>query len=108
MIRLAEMILIRAECNSRLGSSTGATPLVDINSLRTRAKASTFTTVTLNDILRERLLELAMEGFAIHDIKRTKSTIPTTTYTWNSDKLVMPIPINEMDYNKKMVQNPGY
>lgn len=108
IIRLAEMILIRAECNSRLSSSVGATPLDDINALRTRAKATTFSTVTLNDILRERLLELAAEGFAIHDIKRTKSTIPTTTFAWNSDLLVFPIPLNETDYNKKITQNPGY
>jgi len=52
LIRFAEMLLIRAECNFRLGSSTGAAPLDDINALRTRAKATNFATVTLNDILR--------------------------------------------------------
>ena len=107
IIRLAEMYLIRAECNSRLGSTTGATPLDDINLLRTRAKATTFASVTLTQILRERVLELAMEGFAIHDIKRTKGSIGTA-YPWNSDKLVFPIPLRETDYNKKITQNPGY
>jgi hypothetical protein len=107
IIRLAEMYLIRAECNFRLGSTTGSTPLADINLLRTRAKATNFAVVTLNDILRERLLELAMEGFAIHDIKRTKGSIGTA-YPWNSDLLVFPIPLRETDYNKKITQNPGY
>lgn len=107
IIRLAEMYLIRAECNSRLASSTGATPLADINLLRTRAKATNFASVTLTEILRERVLELAMEGFAIHDIKRTKATIGGT-YAWNSDLLVFPIPLRETDYNKKITQNTGY
>ena len=107
VIRLAEMVLIRAEANFRLGSTTGATPLDDINSLRTRAKATNFASVTLAQILNERVLELAMEGFAIHDIKRTKATIGGT-YAWNSDLLVFPIPLRETDNNKKITQNPGY
>lgn len=107
VIRLAEMYLIRAECNFRLGSTTGAAPLADINLLRTRAKATNFSSVTLADILNERVLELAMEGFGIHDIKRTKSTIDGT-YAWDSDLLVFPIPLRETDNNKKITQNPGY
>nr|WP_315147257.1 RagB/SusD family nutrient uptake outer membrane protein [uncultured Flavobacterium sp.] len=107
VIRLAEMLLIRAECNFRLGSSTGAAPLVDINALRTRAKATNFTAVTLNQILSERVLELAMEGFAIHDIKRTKGSV-TSSIPWSSNLLVFPIPLRETDNNKKITQNPGY
>jgi hypothetical protein len=107
VIRLAEMFLIRAECNSRLSSTTGDTPLNDINKLRTRAKAVNFVSVTLTQILNERVLELAMEGFAIHDIKRTKGSI-SAAYAWNSDLLVFPIPLRETDYNKLITQNPGY
>lgn len=107
VIRLAEMYLIRAEANFRLGSAIGDTPLNDINTLRTRAKATNFVSITLAQILRERELELAMEGFAIHDIKRTKGTIDGT-YSWNSGLLVFPIPLRETDYNKKITQNPGY
>ncbi len=107
IIRFAEMLLIRAECNFRLGSSIGATPVDDINALRTRAKAENFTTITLSQILNERLLELAMEGFAIHDIKRTKGSV-SAAYPWDSDLLVFPIPLRETDYNNKITQNPGY
>ncbi|WP_310558337.1 RagB/SusD family nutrient uptake outer membrane protein [Flavobacterium sp.] len=107
IIRLAEMLLIRAECNFILDSAVGATPLDDINALRTRAKAATFTSVTLPLILNERVLELAMEGFAIHDIKRTKGSI-SAAYPWNSDLLVFPIPLRETDNNKKITQNSGY
>jgi hypothetical protein len=107
IIRLAEMYLIRAEANFRLSSSVGDTPLNDINALRTRAKATNFGSVTLAQILNERVLELAMEGFAIHDIKRTKGTIGGT-YAWDSELLVFPIPLRETDNNKKITQNPGY
>jgi hypothetical protein len=107
VIRLAEMLLIRAECNFRLSSTTGATPLADINALRTRAKATNFTAITLNQILSERVLELAMEGFGVHDIKRTKGSV-TSTIPWNSNLLVFPIPLRETDNNKKITQNPGY
>jgi tetratricopeptide (TPR) repeat protein len=106
VIRLAEMYLIRAEANYRLGTSLGATPLDDINTIRDRAKASALTTVTLDDILLERRRELAFEGFLIHDIKRTKGNVGSLN--WNSDKLVFPIPLREMQVNNKLVQNPGY
>lgn len=104
--RIAEMYLIRAECNSRLNSSTGATPLADINKLRTRAKAPVKTTVTLADILLERQLELGFEGFLIHDLRRTKTNVGSINY--NADSLVMPIPQREIDANKNLTQNPGY
>ncbi|RZJ49206.1 MAG: RagB/SusD family nutrient uptake outer membrane protein [Flavobacterium sp.] len=115
IIRLAEMYLIRAEANFRAGTAIGNAPVDDINIIRTRAKASNFATVTLDDILLERQLELAMEGFLIHDIKRTKQTITTTDsegdpllLPFDADVLVFPIPIAEMDANKLITQNPGY
>jgi len=107
VIRLAEMYLIRAEANLQAGTTVGDTPLNDINKLRTRAKATLFSTVTLANILRERELELGMEGFRIHDIKRTKGSV-TSSIAWDSDLLVFPIPQREKDVNGLITQNPGY
>lgn len=107
IIRLAEMYLIRAEANLQAGTTVGDTPLNDINRLRTRAKATLFSTVTLANILRERELELGMEGFRIHDIKRTKGSI-SSSLPWDSDLLVFPIPQREKDVNGLITQNPGY
>ncbi|MFN3849363.1 MAG: RagB/SusD family nutrient uptake outer membrane protein [Spirosomataceae bacterium] len=107
VIRLAEMFLIRAECNFRLNTSIGATPLADINRIRSRAKAATLTTVDLNAIIAERKLELAFEGFQVHDAKRLRRNV-TSAIPFGSDKLVLPIPQREMDTNKALVQNPGY
>lgn len=106
VVRLAEMILTRAEANFRLGTTVGATPLADINSIRTRAGAKELTTVNLAAILRERRLELAFEGFALNDIKRTQGTVGTLPY--NSPKLILPVPQRERDVNTKLTQNEGY
>jgi hypothetical protein len=100
------MYLIRAEANLALSTSVGATPLSDINLVRNRAHASSLSTVTQADIMEERSRELGFEGFLIHDIKRTKGSVGSLS--WNSDKLVFPIPLREMQVNNKLVQNPGY
>ena len=105
-IRLAEMYLIRAEANERLGTEVGATPLEDINTLRARANATLFDSVDLDEILMERMRELAFEGFALFDAKRLGRDIGEIPYDANN--LVLPIPLREMDTNEELVQNPGY
>lgn len=105
-IRLAEMYLIRAEANERLGTEVGATPLEDINTLRARANATLFDSVDLDEILMERMRELAFEGFALFDAKRLGRDIGDIPY--NANNLVLPIPLREMDTNEELVQNPGY
>ncbi|WP_420317292.1 RagB/SusD family nutrient uptake outer membrane protein [Ekhidna sp.] len=108
VIRLAEMYLIRAECNVRLSSAVGDTPLNDLNLLRTRANAPLLVAATLNDVLLERRLELAFEGHRLHDIKRLQQNVGTFAY--NAPELVFPIPQREMDANPGLAgqQNPGY
>ncbi|MCB7481482.1 RagB/SusD family nutrient uptake outer membrane protein [Christiangramia sediminis] len=106
IIRLAEMYLIRAEANERLGTEVGATPLEDINTLRERANASLFDSVDLDEILKERRRELAFEGFALFDAKRLKMDVGDIDY--NANSLVLPIPLREIDANPELTQNPGY
>ncbi|MFY7652013.1 MAG: RagB/SusD family nutrient uptake outer membrane protein [Chitinophagaceae bacterium] len=107
-VRTAEMLLTRAEANFRLGTSTGATPLADVNTVRARAGLAPLTSVTLDDILKERYLETAFEGNRLHDVKRLRGTIGTAANAWNNPKLILPIPLREMDVNKNLVQNQGY
>ncbi len=108
MFRLAEMYLIRAECNQRLGTSIGATPLDDYNVIHERAGLLPAGSVTLNDILLERRLELAHEGFKLHDMKRLKLNVGVLPY--NDPRLVFPIPDREIQANPalKGEQNEGY
>lgn len=112
IVRLAEMYLIRAECNFRLGSAAGAPPVNDINVIRQRAKLDAFTSVNLDQILNERVHELFFEGgFFLHDAKRLNSASNPVTIgalPATSPKLVFPIPKQELNANPKLVQNPGY
>lgn len=104
VVRLAEMYLIRAEANFRLGTVIGQTPLQDVNLIRNRAKATPFTTIsTLDDITNERVLELAFEGSRIHDLKRLKK--PSGTFNYNDKLLVFPIPDREIKANDLLIQN---
>jgi tetratricopeptide (TPR) repeat protein len=109
VIRLAEMLLIRAESNFRLGSEVGATPLDDINAIRNRAHVTPYnnsTELTLDKILLERHLELAFEGFSLDDIKRLQGSV--ASLPWNSPKLIFPIPKREILANINLIQNEGY
>jgi hypothetical protein len=106
VVRLSEMYLTRAEANQRSTTAVGATPLSDVNAIRTRAGLPALTAVTLADILKERKLELAFEGQFLPDAKRTQTAVGALA--WNSPKLIMPIPQREMDVNKNLVQNEGY
>ncbi len=112
VFRLAEMYLTRAEANFRAGTTTGATPLADVNVIRVRAGLPALTTAQLSvtSILRERRLELAFEGTLIHDLKRTRSSTQysATVFAWNSPRLVYPIPLREINSNPALVQNTGY
>jgi tetratricopeptide (TPR) repeat protein len=108
LFRLAEMYLVRAECNKRLGTAIGDTPLNDFNMIHTRAGLPEAESVTLDDILYERRLELAHEGFKIHDMKRLKLDVDGMPY--NDPMLVYPIPEREISANPAIAgqQNEGY
>lgn len=109
IVRLAEMYLTRAECNFRLGTTTGATPFEDIKTIRDRVGLSTTQSyITLANILMERKLELAHEGQAIQDTKRLKEDVDGFAY--DANELVLPIPQREIDAAGTgiLVQNDGY
>jgi len=115
-MRLAEMYLTRAEGNFRAGTSVGATPESDLNTVRARAFRAlpsvplyvplTSADVNLALILTERHLELAFEGFYLHDLRR--NNLPVGNLPNTSPRLVLPIPQREIDVNPSLVQNDGY
>lgn len=107
VIRLAELYLIRAEANLHLSTTTGATPAKDLNIIRERAGLADKAAPTLNDVYTERRHELAFEGgFFLHDAKRLGQAAGTLPY--NSDKLVFPIPEQDINANPNLKQNSGY
>jgi starch-binding outer membrane protein, SusD/RagB family len=111
-IRLAEMYLIRAEAN--LGSAQAD---ADINALRERAfgdASKNISGATLNDVLHERMVELAFEGHRWNDLKRTGKLNEVMSVinpnNWESTDALLPIPQNEINQNPTLQgkQNPGY
>ena len=73
VVRLADIILLRAECRARLGNTEGA--IDDLNTIRERANAELYHTSEYNGDLRyaifkEREKELLMEGCRWYDVIR--------------------------------------
>lgn len=66
--RFAEAVMIAAEAALELGQSGKA--LTYINMVRSRAGIQTLTTVTFNDIVREKRVEFAFEDHRYWDLKR--------------------------------------
>lgn len=106
IIRLAEMYLTRAEANLRAGTSIGADPVDDVNEIRERADLPTLRSVRVENVLRQRRLELVFEGNLLHDLKRTEQSVGALPY--DAEELVYPIPQREIDANPEIQQNPGY
>jgi len=120
-LRLADIILLKAEALNEQGDIAGAATL--INQIRTRVTLPNTTAANQADmrlaIEKERRLELAFEGHRWFDLKRTGRSIAvmaSTTgpdgspigYTLDQNKLLWPIPQAELDKNSKLIQNPGY
>ena len=115
LIRLADIILLQAEAKNELGNTAGAQ--TDLNTVRNRALLpNTLATsqASLKDsILLERRLELAFEGHRWFDLKRSGKVLSIMNnlgfaYNVTQNKLVLPIPQNELDRNPKLKQNIGY
>lgn len=117
VLRLSEMILIRAEALARAGQDAAAQTAINLITARANAPAiNTTGAALLQDILDERRRELAFEGHRYGDIKRLQIDIDrgaACTLTNGNcvipygDKLfAWPIPVEETDANPNMVQDP--
>ena len=108
VIRLAEVLLNKAEALAHLGQLSQAVDIV--NEIRARAGvpdiAATSQQAVLDAIWLERRLELAMEGFRWPDLVRTGQAIPVLGIP--SFQQLFPIPQNEVDVAPNVAQNPGY
>jgi tetratricopeptide (TPR) repeat protein len=108
IVRLAEMYLTRAEGNLEEGTTVGATPADDVNTVRNRAGLEDLSPAEVDNeaILFERRLELAFEGQMLHDIKRTQRSVGPLAF--DAPELVYPVPQREIDVNPNLEQNAGY
>ncbi len=103
IIRIAELILNRAEAYAKTNNLTAA--LADLNTIRRRANptaalfSSTFQSVVINEILAERRRELCFEGHLLYDIARNKQNLSRTdcaaincSFTYPDTRFASPIP----------------
>ena len=135
IMRYSEVLLLAAE--ACLESGDDANALTYINEVRTRAHLGKIGSVSLNDIKKEKRLELCLEGVRFQDLVRWGDaatvlaeqgaevpsfcgldengeyivTCPYTnqTYGFKTGKHeLLPIPEQEMLVNSNIQQNPGY
>jgi len=118
VLRLAEQYLIRAE--ARVWQNKLPAALADLNSIRHRAGLKDTTAASreslLASILQERRVELFSEwGHRWLDLKRTNKVNEVMSQitskkgsTWNTNWQWYPLPVDDIQKNSKLVQNPGY
>ncbi|PKP48078.1 MAG: RagB/SusD family nutrient uptake outer membrane protein [Bacteroidetes bacterium HGW-Bacteroidetes-11] len=109
VLRYAEILLIQAEALIRQGnSSAAATPL---NAVRSRVDLPAINSPVIEDIYRERRLELAFEGDRFFDLVRTgqaASVLGSKGFTSGKNELFA-IPQELIDLSEgNLTQNPGY
>jgi len=110
LMRYAEVLMMQAECNVRLGNPAAARPYVE--QVRSRANLNTPETIDLAFIDQELQRE-----FVFEDHRRTDNIRFGTFFNawWEkgadaADKHtgIFPIPQQELNKNNKLIQNPGY
>lgn len=108
VFRYADVILMKAEVLLRQGNAAGG--LAFVNQVRSRAGVEPFTTLTTDNLLAERGRELFAEGWRRSDLIRfnrfgapwwEKPSSPQT-------RTIFPVPLNKIQSNTSLTQNPGY
>ncbi|WP_019990302.1 RagB/SusD family nutrient uptake outer membrane protein [Rudanella lutea] len=114
VIRISELILIRAEALAR-SNGDQVQALADVNRIRTRAGLTALPATTTNaqlqtEIELQRRLELAFEGHRWFDLKRRGRDVVKSTgnVPYGDTRTLAPIPVREIQANNKLVQNAGY
>ena len=109
IIRIAELYLIRAEALAQQSKLSQA--LTDLNVVRDRAGIAASTATTQEEVLlaieNERRLEFALEPHRWFDIVRTGRAGAVFGVT-DPNRLLLPIPVQQLLSDKSLEQNPGY
>lgn len=109
LFRYADALLMKSEAKVRNGENGDS----ELNEVRRRVGMPE-RKATLENILAERQLELAWEGWRRQDLvrfgrfTRTYSSRPQLPQEENGYTTVFPIPDNVLTLNKQLTQNPGY
>jgi starch-binding outer membrane protein, SusD/RagB family len=132
--RISEMYMIRAEARVAAGDLAGAAAALETvidarNTVNQPTPVFANATDAWKEILKQRRIEFAFEGYRYVDLKRLGAlagvtierdpmdySSPTTNYPGGnpvnlpitSFKWTLPIPISEINANSSIQQNPGY
>jgi len=117
LVRLADIMLLKAEAHARLDENEAALPL--LNTIRNRAGLSALDEITATQeygdviaaIMHERLIELCFEGHRWFDLVRTEKAIEVMQpITGLSDlrNIVWPIHEDAVNRNPNLEQNEFY
>lgn len=115
--RFAHVLLMKAEALNAQGKQAEA--IVPLNKVRSRAGLSPVASGKSQSdlreiILHERRMEFAFEGYRWFDLIRIDNGqyainfLKSIGKTATKERLLLPIPLTEMDSNSLMEQNPGY
>lgn len=111
ILKFSDILLIRAEAALNLGNSPEA--LEKVNQIRVRAGLPQLTTITMDQLLNERRLEMAMEHDRWFDLVRTGRAVSAMTAVGKTFIVgkheLFPIPQSEIILSGGLLQpNPGY
>ena len=121
IMRYAELLLIHAEATlGAAGSTSDAGALASFNAVRSRAGLESLTTITFQDIFKERRLELCFEGdywFDLGRISRAQATsimaaqnrgnrITAEYFTPEAGDFLIPFPSDDLAKNPLLMQPP--
>ncbi len=111
-LRYSDVILMKAEAILRGGTATlGHTALSLVNMVRDNRTTSTqWSSVTLEDLYKERCREFAHEAWHRNDMIRFGKFEGAWGFKTNSEayRRVFPIPTDALTLNPALVQNPDY
>ena len=112
IIRLSDVYLMAAEAAYHMNDVTAAAGYVNAVRKNRIENYTEVSTVTLEDILFERRVELFAENSMSFDYWRNKKSINSFyagEITYNDHRTILPIPQEEIDMAPSLlVQNPGY
>jgi hypothetical protein len=125
LLRFGDILLLKAEALNELGQISNA--VIEVNKIRNRVfltnlnQAQQASQAILKEtILKERRLELFLEGHRWDDLVRHKKIVTTMNnlieidlrtgnpvrYNMTEAKILLPIPQQELDRNPALTQNP--
>ena len=123
-IRYADVLLLYSEAVLMGGAENGLSALEAVNQVRARADVPLLDNLTMDDLRTERILELTNEGHRGLDLlrwgeleSRFSSLEATDPFFKAFDVYIgftpgknewLPIPIDEVEANPTIVQNPGW